>query len=210
MTDQEQQQGRIAAYVRVSSSSQTDGLQRAAIARASQARGDVVSQWYGDRITGATMQRPELEQLRREVRGGGVGRLYVYRLDRLTRTGIRDTFELVDELRRNGCELVTIADGFDFGGPAAEIVLAVLAWAAKTERLAINERISAARARVEETGGRWGRPHAMTDQQEDEVRALRDQGHTHRFIAATLCLPKSSVGRVLSLPHKHGQNGAAK
>lgn len=42
--------------------------------------------------------------------------------------------------------------------PAAEVVLAVMAWAAKMERLAINERISAARAQLEEEGRSWGRP----------------------------------------------------
>jgi hypothetical protein len=44
-------------------------------------------------------------------------------------------------------------DGFDPAGRAAEIVLAVLAWAAKTERFAINERIAAARRRIEAEGG---------------------------------------------------------
>jgi DNA invertase Pin-like site-specific DNA recombinase len=33
-----------------------------------------------------------------------------------------------------------------------------MAWAAKMERTAINDRISAARERVEAEGGRWGRP----------------------------------------------------
>lgn len=51
-----------------------------------------------------------------------------------------------------------MADGIDLNGPAAEVVLAVLAWAAKMERLAINERISAARSawkpRVATGGGR--------------------------------------------------------
>ena len=51
-----------------------------------------------------------------------------------------------------------MADGFSLDGPAAEVVLAVMAWAAKMERLAIAERISAARERIESEGGRWGRP----------------------------------------------------
>jgi hypothetical protein len=37
-----------------------------------------------------------LQQLRRDVRARRVRKLYVYRLDRLARSGIRDTFEVVE------------------------------------------------------------------------------------------------------------------
>lgn len=85
------------------------------------------------------MARAELQRLRTDARAGHLRRLYVFRLDRLTRSGIRDTFELIEELRGYGVDLVSVADGFDLNGPAAEVVLAVMAWAAKMERIAINE-----------------------------------------------------------------------
>ena len=69
---------------------------------------------------------------------------------------------MVEELRRHHCELVTVSDGFDLSGPAAEVVLAVMAWAAKIERLAINVRISAARTRLEAEGRAWGRPPRLS------------------------------------------------
>ncbi|RKG61857.1 recombinase family protein [Corallococcus sp. AB011P] len=90
-----------------------------------------------------------MERLRADARGGHVRRLYVFKLDRLTRSGIRDTFEVIEELRGAGCQLMSISDGFSLDGPAAEIILAVMAWAAKMERLGINARIAAARERVE-------------------------------------------------------------
>jgi hypothetical protein len=40
---------------------------------------------------------------------------------------------------------VSVSDGFALDGPAAEVILAVIAWAAKMERLAIAEHIRAAR-----------------------------------------------------------------
>ena len=55
-----------------------------------------------------------------------------------------------------------MADGFDMEGPAAEVVLAVMAWASKMERLAINERISAARERLEAAGRPWDDPSGWT------------------------------------------------
>lgn len=132
------------------------------------------------------------------MRAGKVGRLYLYRLDRLARSGIRDTFEVVEELRSHGCEVVTVADGFDLSGPAAEVVLAVMAWAAKMERLAINERIAAARERLRASGRPWGRPPRLSPQDREKIAQKRSQGLSVRAIAAALKVPKTTVGRALS------------
>jgi DNA invertase Pin-like site-specific DNA recombinase len=128
------------AYIRVSSRAQDLDMQRGAIERAAGARGDAIATWYAEKRSGKVLARPELDRLRADARAGLIQRLYLFRLDRLTRSGIRDTFEVVEELRAHGCHIVTVADGFDLDGPAAEAVLAVMAWAAKMERLAINAR----------------------------------------------------------------------
>lgn len=188
----------VAAYVRVSSAAQSIGMQLEAIQRVVDARSEKVGAWYQETKSGAKMTRPVLERLRADVRAGVVRKLYVYRLDRLTRSGIRDTLEVVEELRRHGCELVTIADGFDMAGPAAEVVMAVLAWAAKVERLAIGERIVAARARVEANGGAWGRPRRLDDMQRAKVREMAIAGKSARAIAVALKVPRSTVRRVLA------------
>jgi len=186
-----------AAYVRVSSKAQDYSTQRVAIERAATARGDTVAAWYAEKLSGGTLGRPELDRLRTAVRSGEVRRLYVYRLDRLTRSGIRDTLGLVEELRHAGVDLVTVADGFDLNGPAAEIILAVMAWAAKMERLAINERIAAARIRLEAEGRPWGRPKRLTPAQESAIRADRAVGRTIREIAQARKVPRSTVLRSL-------------
>ena len=118
---------RAAAYLRVSSKSQDHATQRSAVERAASARGDAITAWYAEKQSGRTMARAELQRLRADARAGHVGRLFVFRLDRLTRSGIRDTFELVEELRAHGVDIVSVADGFDLNGPAAEVVLAVMA-----------------------------------------------------------------------------------
>jgi len=147
---------KAAAYVRVSSKAQDVASQRAALERAAAARGDTIAGWYVEKQSGRTLARPILDSVRELVRRGHIRKLFVFRLDRLTRSGIRDTLAVVEELRRGGCELVTVADGFELGGPAADVVLAVLAWAAQMERAALGERIAAARASAET----WGRPRA--------------------------------------------------
>ncbi len=186
------------AYVRVSSKSQTDGMQRTAIERAAAARADVIASWYAEKKSARTLARAQLDKLRADARAGHVRRLYVYRLDRLARSGIRDTFELVEELRACGVEIVTVSDGFSLDGPAAEVILAVMAWAAKMERLAINERIAAARLRVEAQGGKWGRPPSLTDVVRAKVIALHKDGRSLTEIASATGTPRSTVQRVIA------------
>ena len=107
------------------------------------------------------------------------------------------TLEIVEELRAHRVDLVTISDGFDLDGPAAEVILAVMAWTAKMERLAINERISAARDRLAAEGRPWGRPSRFTPADRRKMAKLRDEGRTIREIAVALKIPRSSVARAV-------------
>lgn len=179
-------------------------MQRDAIVRGSRARGELVVRWYAEKASAATMQRAELARLRADARAGIFRTLYVYRLDRLSRSGIRDVVDLIEELRRHGVKLVSLADGFDVDGPAWEIVGAVLAWAAKMERAAIAERMRGARARVEAEGRSWGRPRRMTAEQEQRARELAAAGRSHRAIAMALHVPRATISRALARLKKGG------
>ena len=132
------------------------------------------------------------------MRAGEVRRLYVFRLDRLARSGIRDTLGLLEEFRGAGCELVTLADGFSLDGPARDVIVAVIAWAAQMERAAIGERISAARERIERAGGKWGRPGRMTQAQAEKALVLKGKGKSIRSIAVAVKVPRSTVADFLS------------
>jgi DNA invertase Pin-like site-specific DNA recombinase len=186
------------AYIRVSSRAQDHATQRSAIERTATARGDAITTWYAEKKSAKTMARAELQRLRAEARAGNVHKLYVFRLDRLTRSGIRDTFDLVEELRGHGVEIVSVADGFDLNGPAAEVVLAVMSWASKMERIAIGERVAAARERVEAEGGTWGRPSRVDRATRERAVKLKAAGKTVRDIARTLKVPRSTIARALS------------
>lgn len=190
--------GPACAYVRVSSRAQDHATQVAAIQRAAQARGDTIEHVYAEKRSGKTIARPELDLVRADARAGKIGRLYLFRLDRLTRSGIRDTFEVVEELRSHGCNIITISEGFDLEGPAAEVVLAVMAWASKMERLAINERISAARERMETQGRKWGRPRRMSDAEIAKAIKMQEEGRTSRAIAIALKIPSTTIRRALT------------
>lgn len=181
------------AYLRVSSLAQSVEMQRHQVERLAESRGYAIGRWYVEKVSGRSIDRPELNALRAAARAGEFKAVLAYRLDRFARSGIRDMFELVESLRACGVEIVTAADGFDLTSPAAEVILAVMAWAAKAERLAINERIAAARSRL---GDRWGRPSRVGSGVEARIKILLDGGHSIREIAQAVGVPRSTVGRV--------------
>ena len=175
-------------------------MQRSAIERAASARGDAIGDWRAEKRSARTMAREELQRLLADARAGRLRgrRLYVFRLDRLTRSGIADTLTTLEELRTNGVEVVSVADGFDLNGPHADVIVAVMAWSAKMERLATAERIAAARERLEADGGHWGRPLRMESEEVTRAVAMREKGHSIRNVARIMRIPRSTMARAIA------------
>ncbi len=200
------------AYVRVSSRAQDLATQRSAIERAATARGDVIASWLEEKRSAKTLARPVLDQLRADVRTGLVRRVYCFKLDRISRTGVGDTYRVVDELKAAGCELVAVADNLHLKPGANDVVtdvfLFALGLAAKLERQAISDRIAAARERVEAEGGHWGRPRRLDDRAVARARELWRAGRTVRDIAIAMKVPRSTIGRALKL--QQGERRAAR
>lgn len=188
------------AYLRVSTAGQDHALQRDAIERAASLRGDHVTAWYVDTESGGTLARPDLARLRRDARAGALPRrLYVYALDRLTRTGIIDTLALIRELHGLGVDVISCSDPFDVAGPAAEIVIAVMAWAAQGELRRQKERREAARTRRDAAGLAWGRPRTVPagDPQEQRIAEAYAVHGSVRKVAQALGVKRNTVHRTL-------------
>lgn len=187
---------RVAAYIRVSSKSQNYEMQRDAIVR----RGVQVGVWYSDKASAKTLKRPELQRLIADARQGLFSDLWVFKLDRLCRSGVADTYAVVNELRRAGVTLHCVADGVTIK-PGEDVVsdvfLFALGLAASLERSAIGDRVAAARERMEATGEPWGRPPRMTPAQLKTAMRMRSEKRTIREIAAALGVPKATVGRII-------------
>jgi DNA invertase Pin-like site-specific DNA recombinase len=105
---------------------------------------------------------------------------------------------IVHELRDHGSKLETVADGFSFEGPAADVILAVFAWVAEMERAAIQARLKDARAALEAAGGHWGRPRKVDKLMGARIEALKSKGRTVRSIAMAVKIPRSTVANWLS------------
>lgn len=194
--------GSVCCYLRVSSRAQDAASQRTAIEKAAAARGDAITEWFSEKRSGKALARPELDRLRALVQGGKVTTLYCFKLDRLTRSGVADTYRLVDEFRRAGCTLVAVADNLTIRAGADDIVsetlVFALALAARLERAAINDRVAAARDRLEAEGRPWGRPPRLSRAECARLRALREEGRSVRDIAVAMKVPRSTVARALA------------
>lgn len=173
-------------------------MQRAAIVRAAKARSERIGAWYAEQASSVGQSRPELTRLREDVRGGGVTKLWVFRLDRLSRGGILEVLNIVHELRDHGCRLETVSDGFSFDGPAADVILAVFAWVAEMERAAIRARLKDARTALEASGGHWGRPRKIGKLMGIRIQELKSKGRTIRSIAMAVKIPRTTVANWLS------------
>ena len=73
-------------------------------------------EWFTDKASGKTMDRPAWIRLEAVIRAGKVARIVVWRLDRLGRTA-SGLITLFDKLVSRKVYLVSIRDGFDLGTP---------------------------------------------------------------------------------------------
>ncbi|WP_242346845.1 recombinase family protein [Anaeromyxobacter terrae] len=189
-----------AAYVRVSSKSQDLAMQKHAIEEEAARRGDTIVSWYSEKRSAKTSKRPELERLRADIRASRVRKVYGFRFDRFLRTGPADAYAFARDCHDGGAELVTVADGLHLKPGTEDVTTTVLLFAfslaAQLERAAVNDRISAARERIESENGTWGRPSRFTAA---ERLRIVDMARTmsHREIAMQLGLPKATVTYVL-------------
>lgn len=190
------------AYLRVSSRGQGWELQKDTIAKAAKTNGDEIVEWRSEKQSAKTMDRPVLKSILADAGNGILKRVYVFKLDRLTRTGVSDTFESVSKLRRGGCELIAIVDNIHVkvgeDDTVTDVLLFAFSLAAKLERLARNERIAAKREVMEAQGEKWGRPRRLTDEQIEKIVAMRDEGRTLRECAQAMSCPKSTIALALS------------
>lgn len=188
---------RAAAYVRVSSDQQDWSAQREAIERAAAARGDEIAAWFEEKQPSGPRHGPELARLLREIQGGGVRKLYVFALDRLTRMGAPAIARLFEHFRAYKCEVTSLSDGFDPSGPAGDVILAVFAWVAEQERRRTQQRMAAKKADVIAKGGRWGRPRKVDKTTLAAAQKLRET-HSLRVVSARLKIKKSTLQRSLA------------
>jgi len=153
--------------------------------------------WYRDKFTGKSMDRPGMEKLLADLRAGKVERIVVWRLDRLGRT-TRGLCQLFDELGERTVDLVSLKDGFSLASPAGRLHARILASVAEYETEVRAERVAAGQADARKKGKKWGGSKKgwrwkVTDDQLSAIHEMRAAGkglklwvNVHRLIGHTV------------------------
>src|ERR1700751_1617776 len=91
-------------------------------------------------FSGATMERPDLQQLLADLTAGRVDTIVVYKIDRLTRS-LTDFAKIVEILDARGASFVSVTQQFNTTTSMGRLTLNVLLSFAQFEREVIGERI---------------------------------------------------------------------
>lgn len=190
----------VAAYVRVSTEEQNTASQKREIAKWLHGNGiDSGSvQWYVDKENGSTLDRPEFQQLQKDIFNGAIKTLVVYRLDRISRD-MPDGIGVISEWCKRGVRLVCTDQQIDFSGVVGQIMAAFILGLAQWEKQGIKSRQAAGIAAAKERGVYTGRKLGAIKAGVDPKRAikLREKGLTYKEISKAMGVSVSSVIRYL-------------
>jgi site-specific DNA recombinase len=101
----------------------------------------LVPQRYDDGgLSGASLDRPALQDLLADVRAGNINTVVVYKVDRLTRS-LADFAKLVELFDQHGVSFVSITQSFNTTSSMGRLTLNVLLSFAQFEREVIGERV---------------------------------------------------------------------
>ena len=96
-------------------------------------------------FSGASLDRPAMQEMIRDVKAGKIQKVVVYKLDRLSRSQ-KDTLELIEDVfLAHGCEFVSMSESFDTSTPFGRASVGILAVFAQLERDTIRERMTVGR-----------------------------------------------------------------
>ncbi|HVD00401.1 MAG TPA: recombinase family protein [Candidatus Dormibacteraeota bacterium] len=153
---------RVAIYTRISTdeehqpySLEAQDLRLAAYVQSQD--GWEVTRRYSDRMTGSTLERPELQRALADARLHRYDLLLVYRVDRLSRS-VRGLAQILEDLDQASVLFRSATEPFDTGTPAGRMMVQMLGVFAEFERATLVDRVIAGMERKAARGGWLGGP----------------------------------------------------
>ena len=196
----------IAIYMRVSSDRQDLRSQQPDLTRWVHAYAtDAKVEWYSDKASGKSMDRPGWRRLETDIWAGKVLKIVVWRLDRLGRTASGLT-ALFEDLQRRGVGFESIRDGVDLTTAAGRLMANVLASVSVYENEVRSERICAGQAAAKAQGKRWGgskkgRRLKVKDEQITTIHRMASYGESKAAMARATGLSRPTIYSVLAASH---------
>lgn len=154
---------------------------------------------YIDKKSGSTTNRPGLQKALEHARDGDV--IVVHTLDRLGRT-VRDTLNMIHDLRERGVGVRTLADPIPVDSsnpddPMAQLAVVILSLFGQMERTYALERAAHARAVATAKGKRVGRPSVVDPDKLRFAEHLRNEGLSMREIVEKTGIARTTLYRYL-------------
>src|SRR6195256_4428802 len=133
-------------------------------------------------VSGGNMERPALQRLLADIRGGRIDTIVVYKVDRLTRS-LADFARLVEIFDAQGVSFVSVTQQFNTTTSMGRLTLNVLLSFAQFEREVTGERIrdkiSASKRKGLWVGGPLPLGYAMKD---GKIAVVEDEAERVRLI----------------------------
>lgn len=183
--------GRILGYARVSTKGQDLTYQLAKLKAAG------CAQVFHEKRSGKNRDdRPELARLLLSLRSGDVVLATV--TDRIARSPL-DMLNIVDTVKKAGAGLRLIDEPFiDTTSEFSDLILFIVGWAARWQRLRILENTAQGREDARRRGVKFGRKPKLAPCEKEQIAARRAQGEPCARIAKAFGVSESTVLRILS------------
>jgi DNA invertase Pin-like site-specific DNA recombinase len=189
---------KAAIYARVSTSKQDNENQLIQLREfASKQEGWEIVAEYIDTVTGSGKKdRVQFDAMMLAASQRQFDVLLFWKLDRLSREGVRKTLTYLERLDGWGVRWRSFMEPFfDSCGIMRDVVISIMATLAEQERVNISDRTKAGLRRARKAGKVLGRVPLSLDM--DKVRARRVRGESLRQIAkAVRCSPSLLVKRL--------------
>lgn len=175
-------------YIRVSSVDQNTARQLDGVA---------LDRIFEDKASGATTDRPKLQEMLEYVREGDT--IHVHSIDRLARS-LSDLLELVSSLKARKVSLSFHKENLLFTSEVnhtQDLMLAMMGAVAQFERAISKERQREGIVKAKKAGAYKGRVKTVDD---DAIRkAMAEDGASFRKVAKALGVSLSSVQRAMKI-----------
>lgn len=186
---------KVAIYCRVSTPGQTTENQSLELRCYCERQGWTITNIYEDKgVSGASRERPALEQMLADASDRKFDVLAVWKIDRLARSTAH-LVEILSRLRESEIDFCSATEAIDTTSPQGRMLLTFLGAIAEFETELISERIKAGLTRTRSNGTRLGRPRVGFDLA--EALRLRDSGLGYKQVAIRLGVPRTTLHRAL-------------
>jgi DNA invertase Pin-like site-specific DNA recombinase len=182
---------RAALYARVSATGATIENQVYDLEQAAQCLGWEVVETFVDEGRKGREEWPALERLMNAVIREEIDVIAAWSVGQLGRS-LQDLLALLEKLRSREVDLYLHVQGLHTGAPSGKLIYQMLELCAAFECAIIAEWVGAGLARARAQGRRLGRPEVDPFLIED-MRSLRAEGHSLRFIADRLGVGRGTV-----------------